>query len=111
MAEPLTQSQSDSLTEALQGMMGIMSVQVNGDEISVSYDLMQAKAEQIGTKMEEIGMQLGEGWSHRLRRGFVNYEEKLEVGSLEMHKKSIFMVIRAESYLVSSGANIRCYVD
>ena len=91
--------------------MGIKSIRVNGDEIRVSYDFMQATAEQIGTKMEEIGMQLGEGWSQRLRRGFVNYEEELEVGSLEVHKKSIFMVIRGESYLVSNGANIRCYVD
>ncbi len=90
VAEPLTQSQSDSLTEALQGMMGIMSVQVNGDEIGVSYDLMQATAEQIETKMEEIGMQLGEGWSQRLRRAFVNYEEELEVGSLEVHKKNTY---------------------
>lgn len=111
VAESLPQSQSDSLTEALQGMMGTKSVRVNGDEIRVSYDLMQATAEQIGTKMEEIGMKLGEGWSQRLRRALVNYEEELEVGSLEVHKKSIFMVIRAENYLVSNGANIRCYVD
>ena len=67
--------------------MGIKSVQVNGDEIEITYDLLQATAEQIETKMAEIEVQLGEVWSQQLRRAFVHYEEELEVGSLEVHKE------------------------
>ena len=84
--QPLSPSQTNGLIEALRAMMGIKSVQINGDEIEITYDLLQATAEQIETKMEEIGVQLGEGWSQHLRRAFVHYEEELEVGSLEVHK-------------------------
>ena len=84
--QPLSPSQTNGLIEALRAMMGIKSVQINGDEIEITYDLLQATAEQIETKMEEIGVQLGEGWSQQLRRAFVHYEEELEVGSLEVHK-------------------------
>ena len=82
----LSPSQAENLNEALRAMMGIKSVQVNGDEIEIIYDLLQATTEQIEMKLEEIGLQLGEGWSQKLRLAFVHYGEELEVGSLEVHK-------------------------
>ena len=82
----LSPSQAENLNEALRAMMGIKSVQVNGDEIEIIYDLLQATTEQIEMKLEEIGLQLGEGWSQKLRLAFVHYSEELEVGSLEVHK-------------------------
>ena len=82
----LSPSQAENLIEALRAMMGIKSVQVNGDEIEIIYDLLQATTEQIEMKLEEIGLQLGEGWSQKLRLAFVHYGEELEVGSLEVHK-------------------------
>jgi YHS domain-containing protein len=96
LAEPLSKSQSDGLTEALQGMMGIKSVQVNGDEIRISYDLMQTTAEQIKMKIAEIGMQLGEGWPQQLRLAFVNYEENIEVGSLRCIKKVYLWLVKGD---------------
>lgn len=87
MAQPLSQNQTDSLIGALQAMMGIKSVTADNDKIEITYDLLQATAEQIETKMAEIGAQLGEGWAERLRRAFVHYEEELEVGSLEVHQE------------------------
>ncbi len=82
---PLSQSQADRLTNALEAMMGIKSIEVTSDKILITYDLMQATAKQIEIKLGEIGVQLGEGWSEHLRRAFVHYEEELEVGSLEVH--------------------------
>ena len=39
-----------------------------------------------GSKLGEIGVQLGKGWVERLRQAFVHYEEKCEAGNLEVHK-------------------------
>lgn len=86
VAQPLSPSQAESLIGALQAMMGIKSISVDGDKIEMTYDLLQATAGQIGAKMAEIGVQLGEGWTERLRRAFVHYEEECEVGNLEVHR-------------------------
>lgn len=90
VARRLSPSQADSLIEALQAMMGIKSVTVDGDKIEIAYDLLQVTAEQIETKIAEIGLLLGEGWTEQLSRAFVHYEEELEVENLEVYKKSPF---------------------
>lgn len=86
LAQPLTPSQAKMLSDALQTMMGIQSVSVEGDCVVIMYDLLQATAEQIEKKLAEIGVQLGEGLAEHLRRAFVHYEEECEVGSLEVHQ-------------------------
>ena len=86
LAQPLTPSQAKVLSDALQIMMGIQSVSVDGDSVVITYDLLQATAEQIEKKLAEIGVQLGEGVAERLRRAFVHYEKECEAGSLEVHK-------------------------
>lgn len=85
--QPLSTSQAESLIEALRAMMGIKSVVVDSNKIEITYDLLQATAEQIEIKIAEIGVQLGEGWTERLRCAFVHYEEELEAGSIEVHKQ------------------------
>lgn len=66
--------------------MGIKSVEVDGDMIDIIYDLLQITAEQIEKKMDEIGVQLGEGWAEKLHRAFMHNVEELEVDNLEVHK-------------------------
>lgn len=90
VARLLSPSQADSLIGALQAMMGIKSVAVDGDKIEITYDLLQVTAEQIEAKTTEIGVQLGEGWTEQLYRAFLHYEEKLDVGNLEVHKEKHF---------------------
>jgi YHS domain-containing protein len=90
VAQFLSPSQSDRLIGALQAMMGIKSVAVDGDKIEITYDLLQVTAEQIETKIAEIGLLLGEGWTEQLRRAFVHFEEELEAGNLEVYKKRRF---------------------
>lgn len=85
LAQPLTPIQAKTLKDAVQAMMGIRSILIEGDCVVITYDLLQATAEQIEEKLAEIGVQLGEGLAERLRRAFVHYEEECEVGSLEVH--------------------------
>lgn len=93
LAEPLSPDQAKTLGEALEAMMGIQAVSIEGDCIVVAYDLLQATAEQIEERLAEVGVQLGEGWPERLRRAFVHYEEECEADSLEVHA-SMFGGIR-----------------
>ncbi len=88
LAQPLSSSQAKTLIESLQAMMGIQSVSVEGDSVAITYDLLQVTAEQIEEKLDEIGIQLGEGLAERLRRAFVHYEEECEIGNMEVHKAS-----------------------
>lgn len=93
LAQPLSPDQAKMLSEALQSMMGIQAVSIESDSIVVAYDLLQATAEQIEERLAEIGVQLGEGWSERLRRAFVHYEEERMADSMEV-RKSMFRGIR-----------------
>ena len=81
---PLSAAGASLLGEELRSMMGIQVVDIQGDTVTITYDLIQATAEQLEAKMVEVGMKLGEGWAERLRRGFVHYLEECEVGSLEV---------------------------
>lgn len=85
LVQPLSPDQVKILVDALQAMMGIQSVSVEGDSMVIEYDLLQAKAEQVEVRLGEVGVQLGEGLAERLRRAFVHYEEECEVGNLEVH--------------------------
>lgn len=87
LAQPLSSRQARALSDALQAMMGIQTVSVEGDSVVITYDLLQATVEQVEEELAEIGVQLGEGWAERLRRAFVHYEEECEVGSLEVHRR------------------------
>ena len=87
-AQSLSSSQAKILIDALQAMMGIQAVSVEGDSVVIIYDLLQATEVQVEEKLTEIGVQLGNGLAERLRRAFVHYEEECEVGNLEVHKSS-----------------------
>ncbi|MFH1820111.1 YHS domain-containing protein [Thiobacillus sp.] len=83
---PLDAPDAAVLTEALGAMMGVKTVEIeDGNTVTLTYDLIQATAEQLEAKMAEVGAKLGAGWAERLRRGFVHYMEETEVGNLEVH--------------------------
>ncbi len=82
---PLTARDAATLTEELGAMMGVRAVGIEDDNtVTLTYDLIQATAEQLEAKMAEVGARLGAGWAERLRRGFVHYMEECEVGNLEV---------------------------
>lgn len=84
LAKPLATDESMSVRDTLQSMMGVQGVLAEGDCVVITYDMLQATAEQIEEKLAEIGIQLGKGWAERLRRAFVHYEEETEAGNLEV---------------------------
>lgn len=84
LAEPLSETAAHQVTEHLMGMMGVNSVQAQGRELRITYDLLQATAAQIEAALVQAGVHLGEGWGERLRRAFVHYLEETEVENLEV---------------------------
>ena len=82
---PLAAQDAAILAEALGAMMGVKAVEIEDDTVTLTYDLIQATADQLEARMEEVGAKLGAGWAERLRRGFVHYMEECEVGNLEVH--------------------------
>jgi hypothetical protein len=80
--QPLTTSQSESVSKELRLLMGIKQVDVQSQTIAVTYDLMQCRAEQIEACLSTTGIKLGEGWSDRLRMGWIHYTEENELDSL-----------------------------
>lgn len=81
--QSLTPLEAKLLIEDLHGMMGIREVHVDDMVIDVTYDLMEATAEQIEERLAEAGLKLGGDWPERLRRGFVHFLEENEVSSME----------------------------
>lgn len=83
---PLAPHDAVILTGELGAMMGVKAIEIQDDgTVTVTYDLLQATADQLEAKMVEVGVKLGKGWAERLRRGFVHYMEECEVGNLEVH--------------------------
>lgn len=78
----LAAQEADLLRQELCAMMGVTEVAVDGNDVCITYDLLQATAEQIEARMAEIGVQMGGAWPERLRRAFVHYLEECEVDSL-----------------------------
>ena len=84
LVEPLPAELALQVTEQVLAMMGIENIVIEGASIEISYDLLQATAEQIETQLETVGAALGHEWGQRLRRAFVHYLEETEISSLEV---------------------------
>lgn len=87
LASPLSPNQAAIVEDALRGVMGIKEVSAQGDLLEIRYDLLETSAELIEERMAAIGVQLGNGWSERLRRAFVHYEEECELDNLAANDK------------------------
>ncbi|MCO6412261.1 MAG: YHS domain-containing protein [Thiogranum sp.] len=82
--QPLSASAAQQISEQLLAMMGVYAVDIAADELTITYDLLQATAEQIEATLQQAGARLGGGWGERLRRAFVHYLEDTEVASREV---------------------------
>ena len=81
---PLSDADAQKIIAHLVAMMGVYAVDVDADELIITYDLLQATAEQIEAALQQAGARLGAGWPERLQRAFVHYLEETEVESLEV---------------------------
>ena len=88
LAEPFPQEVADQFIEYIEAMMGIHSIEVNGNCITIVYDLLQATESQIEKKLTDAGILLGSGLMEKIKRAFVHYIEETEVESLEVRPGS-----------------------
>ena len=84
LSSSLDAKQAAQVKHALFEMMGIRDVSIDGDNIEIQYDLIQATAEQIADKLGLIGANLGEGWKDLIKLAFINYLEECEIDNLEI---------------------------
>lgn len=76
----------NTISESLMTMMGIKDVQVTGNKINISYDLLEATIEQIEAHIEQMGQHISNNWLNRLRNAFIQYSEETELDNLEQAK-------------------------
>jgi len=72
----------ERLQHAILHLMGIRDVQVEGQIITITYDLLEATATQVEQTLTDAGAVLGSGWSERLKRGWIHYTEENELDNL-----------------------------
>ncbi len=80
--QSLTIPQGEKISKELQQLMGIKQVDIQSQTIAVTYDLRQCRAEQVEACLSGAGVKLGEGWSDRLRLGWMHYTEENELDNL-----------------------------
>jgi YHS domain-containing protein len=83
LAEPLPQEVADQFIEYIEVMMGIHSIKINGNQIEITYDLLQVTESQIEKTITDVGVTLGNDMMEKIRRAFVHSMEEIEVESLE----------------------------
>jgi len=79
----LTDEQCYVIENEIKQMMGIRSLQVEPDFISITYDLMQVTVEQIETAIEDTGNRIDKTLGELLKHAFMNYVEETELVNLE----------------------------
>jgi len=82
LAMPLGAFMADMIQQQLGEMMGMKKVVIEGDQISLSYDLVQCRAKQIEALLMQAGHHLAEGWTDRFKRGWMQYTEQNELDNL-----------------------------
>lgn len=87
LEEALTAEQASLLTNAIGTMMGIRKIEVDGRVVRITYDLLEATAEQIEHTIIDAGARLGGTWKERLKRALRHYTEACESANLEVTDK------------------------
>ena len=83
LEEPFPEEVTDQFIEYIEAMMGIHSIKIDGDCITITYDLIQVMESQIEKKITDAGVVLGDGLMEKIKRAFVHFTEETEAESLE----------------------------
>ncbi len=75
---------ANQVSDEIRSMMGIINISIDGADIKITYDLLQATALQIESRLDDSGVKLGKNLGEQLRRAFVHYIEETEVDNLEL---------------------------
>jgi len=88
LEKPIPNDVAKTLTEGLYEMMGIKNIVINGKEIVISYDLLEATSLQIEKRIEQMGEQLKSSWVNNIKFAFIHYKEETEIDNLEQDATS-----------------------
>lgn len=79
---------ASGITAELHTMMGIKKVNIEGDKIVITYDLLEATAKQIESVLEKTGNKVSAGFGESLKRAFIHYIEETILDNLEHNSSS-----------------------
>jgi len=74
--------QGEALMMALNQLMSVRNISVEGNRIAIDYNLLEINAAQIEAALLTAGASMGSGWAERLKRGWVHYTEENELDNL-----------------------------
>jgi len=80
--QPVPDEIAELITTGLCDMMGIKEINIDGENISISYDLLEVTAKQIETKIGLMGEYIKDNWVEHLKLAFVHYIEETEIDNL-----------------------------
>ena len=83
LAEPFPKEVSEQFAEYIKTMMGVHDIEIEGNCITIIYDLLQATELQIEKKIIDVGIVLDDDLMERVRRAYIHIKEATEVESLE----------------------------
>ena len=75
--------QSDLIIEKISSLMGVHRVTIEGNKLTVEYDLLQATNAQIEAVIKSLGVALGKSWAQKIRRTMVDILEENQCSALE----------------------------
>ena len=71
-----------AITESLQALMGIEALVFEGQDLYVTYDLLQVSLEDIENTIEQVAISLRDGLVDKIKRGVIHYSEECELDNL-----------------------------
>ncbi len=81
--QAISEQENSRIKGSLETMMGVIEVTITDNKITLTYDLLQATAQQIEMMIEQCGKQLGKAWSDKFKRAIVHYHEETQLSNLE----------------------------
>jgi YHS domain-containing protein len=79
---PVIGLQREALMVELKRLMGVRNISIEGDRLSIDYNLLEVTAGQVEAALAQAGAAIGSGWAERLKRGWVRYTEENELDHL-----------------------------
>jgi len=80
--QPLAGIKLECLVEALNRLMSVHHVRVEGDRLFIAYNLLEINAVQIEAALEQAGVAVSSSWLERLKRSWIHYTEENELDNL-----------------------------
>lgn len=88
LAKPLPHAVSDQFIKYINSLTGVHHLEINGNCITIIYDLLQVTEFQIEKTITDACTELDDDLLERVRRAYVRIIEETEIESLEAYPVS-----------------------